>query len=240
MRVELLFWDADPEYMTARQRLVEVLIEDAFETPIQMIAVASEQDAEFLALPGSPTIRIDGADIDPVGRRGNRAVPADVPGRRRRIGPSARRPRRSSGTPWNVLAGGGTAVPIPRRPRRRPTRSRSRLRPHVRRQAAQHLQPATLRQLAPVRAGGRAAAPLWARRAGHHGPASAGTGRPRSSASPSGKRSSSRSSGPGTSWAWSSRSTSGRRSWSACSRCGSPATRSIMALRPVPTGLRCH
>jgi hypothetical protein len=26
MRVELLFWDADPEYMTARQRLVEVLI----------------------------------------------------------------------------------------------------------------------------------------------------------------------------------------------------------------------
>lgn len=67
MRVELLFWDADPEYMTARQRLVEVLIEDAFETPIQMIAVASEQDAEFLALPGSPTIRIDGADIDPSG-----------------------------------------------------------------------------------------------------------------------------------------------------------------------------
>jgi hypothetical protein len=67
MRVELLFWDADPEYMTARQRLVEVLIEDAFETPIQMIAVANEQDARFLALPGSPTIRIDGADIDPAG-----------------------------------------------------------------------------------------------------------------------------------------------------------------------------
>ncbi len=84
MRVELLFWDADPEYMTARQRLVEVLIEDAFETPIQMIAVATEQDAEFLALPGSPTIRIDGADIDPVRRRGNGALPADLPGRRRR------------------------------------------------------------------------------------------------------------------------------------------------------------
>ncbi|HEV7199986.1 MAG TPA: thioredoxin family protein [Candidatus Limnocylindria bacterium] len=67
MQVELLFWDADPEYMTARQRLVEVLIEDAFETPIQMIAVSSVADAEFLALPGSPTIRIDGADIDPEG-----------------------------------------------------------------------------------------------------------------------------------------------------------------------------
>jgi hypothetical protein len=67
MRVELLFWDADPEYMTARQRLVEVLIEDAFETPIQMIAVSTPEDAEFLGLPGSPTIRIDGADIDPDG-----------------------------------------------------------------------------------------------------------------------------------------------------------------------------
>jgi hypothetical protein len=67
MRVELLFWDADPEYMTARQRLVEVLIEDAFETPIQMIAVASDEDAAFLELPGSPTIRIEGADIHPEG-----------------------------------------------------------------------------------------------------------------------------------------------------------------------------
>jgi hypothetical protein len=67
MRVELLFWDADPEYMTARQRLVEVLIEDAFETPIQMIAVGGADDAEFLGLPGSPTIRIDGSDIDPEG-----------------------------------------------------------------------------------------------------------------------------------------------------------------------------
>jgi hypothetical protein len=67
MRVELLFWDADPDYMTARQQLVEVLIEDAFETPIQMIAAATPEDAEFLALPGSPTIRIDGADIDAEG-----------------------------------------------------------------------------------------------------------------------------------------------------------------------------
>jgi hypothetical protein len=67
MRVELLYWDADPESMTARQQLVEVLIEDAFETPIQMIAVSTAEDAEFLALPGSPTIRIDGVDIDPEG-----------------------------------------------------------------------------------------------------------------------------------------------------------------------------
>lgn len=67
MRVELLYWDGDPSYMTARQRLVEVLIEDAFETPIQMIAVNSTADADLLEFAGSPTIRIDGADIHPDG-----------------------------------------------------------------------------------------------------------------------------------------------------------------------------
>ena len=51
--------------MAARQNLVEVLTEDAFETPIQMIAVSSESDADLLGMRGSPTIRIDGADIDP-------------------------------------------------------------------------------------------------------------------------------------------------------------------------------
>ncbi len=67
MRVELLYWDGDRDYMSARQNLVEVLTEDAFETTIQMIAVSSDEDATFLALPGSPTIRIDGDDIDPSG-----------------------------------------------------------------------------------------------------------------------------------------------------------------------------
>ena len=65
MRVELLYADGDPAAMPARQNLVEVLTEDAFETPIQMIAVASVEDAELLEMRGSPTIRIDGRDIDP-------------------------------------------------------------------------------------------------------------------------------------------------------------------------------
>ena len=65
MRVELLYADGDPAAMPARQNLVEVLTEDAFETPIQMIAVANAEDADLLAMRGSPTIRIDGVDIDP-------------------------------------------------------------------------------------------------------------------------------------------------------------------------------
>ncbi len=44
MRVELLYADGDPAAMPARQNLVEVLTEDAFETPIQMISVASREN----------------------------------------------------------------------------------------------------------------------------------------------------------------------------------------------------
>jgi len=98
MRVELLFWDADPHYMTTRQRLVEVLIEDAFETPIQMIAVSTPEDAQFLEFPGSPTIRIDGTDIHPsgVGEIGLRlrSYPADNGGAPERA-PSKRLIRRA-------------------------------------------------------------------------------------------------------------------------------------------------
>lgn len=65
MRVELLYWDGDPTYMAARQNLVEVLTEDAFETTIQMVAVSSTEDAAFLDFRGSPTIRLDGQDIHP-------------------------------------------------------------------------------------------------------------------------------------------------------------------------------
>jgi len=63
MRVELLYADGDPSAMLTRQNLVEVLTEDAFETPIQMVAVGSAEDAAFLGMRGSPTIRIDGSDI---------------------------------------------------------------------------------------------------------------------------------------------------------------------------------
>ncbi|HEX2194346.1 MAG TPA: thioredoxin family protein, partial [Candidatus Limnocylindria bacterium] len=80
MRVELLYWDGDPHYMAARQRLVEVLTEDAFETPIQMIAVGSRDDAELLGMRGSPSIRIDGEDIEGPAAPGVGLAPRDYAG----------------------------------------------------------------------------------------------------------------------------------------------------------------
>lgn len=84
MRVELLYADGDPAAMAARQNLVEVLTEDAFETTIQMISVASEDDARLLGMRGTPMIRIDGTDIDPDWHGepglGPRAYPDDADG----------------------------------------------------------------------------------------------------------------------------------------------------------------
>lgn len=77
MRVELLYADGDPSAMPARQNLVEVLTEDAFETTIQMVAVGSAEDAGLLGMPGSPTIRIDGQDIHPPSAGASSLAPRD-------------------------------------------------------------------------------------------------------------------------------------------------------------------
>ena len=90
MRVELLFADGDPAAMPARQNLVEVLTEDAFETPIQMVAVASEDDAELardarIAHRSGSTARTSSpAGIGPVGHRA-RETTATGPCRRQQL-----------------------------------------------------------------------------------------------------------------------------------------------------------
>jgi hypothetical protein len=97
MRVELFYADGDPAAMPARQNLVEVLTEDAFETPIQMIAVGTDEDAELLGMRGSPSIRIDGEDIDatwegPIGRQARDYGAGPIPDKAviRRAGERAR------------------------------------------------------------------------------------------------------------------------------------------------------
>jgi len=49
------------------QRLQEAMAELDIESPIERIEVLTDQDAERLAFPGSPTIRVDGTDVDPAG-----------------------------------------------------------------------------------------------------------------------------------------------------------------------------
>ncbi len=65
LRVELLAVEDCPHLEQARQDLERVLRKGIIEVPIQVIFVTSADDAEFLGFQGSPTIRINGDDVDP-------------------------------------------------------------------------------------------------------------------------------------------------------------------------------
>ena len=47
--------------------LEEVLARRGIQSPIVMREVRTDEEAETLRFPGSPTIRIDGRDVDPAG-----------------------------------------------------------------------------------------------------------------------------------------------------------------------------
>lgn len=67
MRIEFLFWEDCPSHPDAMKRLREVMAELALDAPIDEMDVRTEDDAGRLGFPGSPTIRVDGQDIDPAG-----------------------------------------------------------------------------------------------------------------------------------------------------------------------------
>ena len=67
MTVELLYWEGCPSHPEARELLEEVLRERGLELPIEMRHVGTPEEAAELGFPGSPTIRIDGRDVDPTG-----------------------------------------------------------------------------------------------------------------------------------------------------------------------------
>jgi hypothetical protein len=70
VRIELLFWEGCPSYPEARALLDRVLAERGLAVPVEMREVTSQEEAERLAFPGSPTIRIDGRDVDQKGEAG--------------------------------------------------------------------------------------------------------------------------------------------------------------------------
>ena len=66
-KIEFLFWQGCPSHPQALQRLQEVMADLAVKAPIEQIQVWTDEDADRLRFPGSPTIRVDGADVDPAG-----------------------------------------------------------------------------------------------------------------------------------------------------------------------------
>ena len=67
MTVEFLYWEGCPSTPEARELLEDVLREHGAAPEIRMREVTTREEAAELAFPGSPTIRIDGRDVDPAG-----------------------------------------------------------------------------------------------------------------------------------------------------------------------------
>ena len=74
MKVEVLYFDGCPSYETAVITLEGVLSEEGLDAEIELLSVATDEEAEVLGFPGSPTIRVDGADLFPEPERPNYAL----------------------------------------------------------------------------------------------------------------------------------------------------------------------
>ncbi|MDR7420581.1 MAG: hypothetical protein QN178_16910 [Armatimonadota bacterium] len=70
MRIEFLYWEDCPSHAEALARLRQALAEEGVRDDVQVIRVDTQEDAERHAFPGSPTIRIDGVDLQPEGVQG--------------------------------------------------------------------------------------------------------------------------------------------------------------------------
>ncbi len=67
MRIEFLFWRGCPSHPEARELLADVLAARGIDAEVEEREVTTQEEAEQLAFPGSPTIRVDGRDVDPAG-----------------------------------------------------------------------------------------------------------------------------------------------------------------------------
>ena len=63
-KIEFLYFEGCPSYIDGLKNLKEVLKEDNIESDIEMINVDSLDKAEKFAFQGSPSIRIDGIDLE--------------------------------------------------------------------------------------------------------------------------------------------------------------------------------
>lgn len=65
VEITFLYFEDCPSHEPALARLREVMAEEGVDVPIKVIRVDTEDQAEALDFYGSPTIRINGRDIDP-------------------------------------------------------------------------------------------------------------------------------------------------------------------------------
>jgi hypothetical protein len=65
MTIEVLFFDGCPSYERLLGHLPRVLADAGIDTPLILRAICGAEEAERERFLGSPTVRIDGRDIEP-------------------------------------------------------------------------------------------------------------------------------------------------------------------------------
>jgi hypothetical protein len=68
MKIQFLWFAGCPSHDIALDRLASALDQEGVTPEIEIVEIKTEQQAEKYRFIGSPTIRIDGADIDPPGQ----------------------------------------------------------------------------------------------------------------------------------------------------------------------------
>ena len=66
MRVEVLYFDGCPTYREVEKTLRGMLDREVAEADVELVAVNTDEEAQRLRFPGSPTIRVNGEDLFPV------------------------------------------------------------------------------------------------------------------------------------------------------------------------------
>jgi hypothetical protein len=65
VEITFLYFEDCPSHEPALARLRKVMAEEGVDSPIEIILVDNDDQAEALDFYGSPTIRVNGQDIDP-------------------------------------------------------------------------------------------------------------------------------------------------------------------------------
>lgn len=65
MKIEVLYVPGCPNYQPAVERIQKVLMLESLRAEIERVPVNSDAEAKALQFPGSPTIRINGTDVEP-------------------------------------------------------------------------------------------------------------------------------------------------------------------------------
>ena len=71
MKIEILYFDGCPHFEQAQDRMLEVLREEGVSGEVVKVNVTDSTMAQAVGFLGSPTIRIDGLDVEPGARSSN-------------------------------------------------------------------------------------------------------------------------------------------------------------------------